>query len=109
MTNQRRPRQNVAPRPNQAATAQVGLEPSKPVIKFRISPPMLRQLLRLAPGVTLVGAGYNPDTGLVEFDVDAPMAPGGAEELVVSYRHTGKPDPIHAQSDWRFPPNGDVA
>jgi hypothetical protein len=80
-----------------------------PAIKFRISPSMLRQLLRLAPGVTIAGAGYNPDTGLVEFDLDVPNAPDGADELVVNYRHTGKPDPIHAHSEWSFPSGGDVA
>ena len=49
----------------------------------------------------VLGASYDPTSGLIEYDLDIPGAPEGAEELLVSYRHTGKPDPIYAQSTWR--------
>ena|SRR5213080_4397480 len=94
---QRRPRQQ-GQRP-QPVPAEDKSEQSP--IKFRISRDMLRQLLRLHPGVDVLGASYDPASGLIEFDLDIPSAPEGAEELLVSYRHTGKPDPIYAQSTWR--------
>lgn len=97
MTSQRR----TAPARRTAPPATAPAEPDNASgVKFRISGVVLRQLLRLASDVTITGATFDPATGLVEFNLDIPSAPPGAEELMVSYRHTGTRDPIHAQSEW---------
>ena len=117
MTNQRR-QPARRPAPQQAGSSPVAvipddtpdtpgelledtpLVPSARPVKMRISADMLRQLLRLRPEVAITDAVRDSESGLIEFDIVSPTTPPDAVELLVTYRHTGGQDPIHAISTW---------
>lgn len=90
--------QDSADRPDDTTPPAVG------PVKMRISPDMLRQLLRLRPEVAVTSARWDTESGLIEFGIDSPSAPLDAVELLVTYRHTGGQDPIHAVSTWSTTP-----
>lgn len=122
MTTQRRQGQRRAPQTSNgsepAAEAETELEsadatpiddttpaaPDSAPVKLRISPDMLRQLLRLRREVAITSATRDIESGLIEFGIESPSAPPDAVELLVTYRHTGGTDPIHAVSTWSTEP-----